>query len=74
MGENSSKSSNKKINKYFSKYACVHYVSKYNKFRASITFDGHKIHIGYFYTEEEAARAVNQKCLELGIPIKNPTI
>eukprot|EP00494_Astrolonche_serrata_P013121 UN13235 len=30
--------------------------------------------IGYFESQEEAGKAVNAKCLELGLEIKNPSL
>ena len=35
---------------------------------------GEDYYCGYFSTELEAGHAVNAKCVELGIPIKNPHI
>lgn len=59
------------MRKKTSKYVGVSFHEKRNKYRAKITHDGVKYFIGRFKTEREAALAVNQKCLELGIPIKN---
>jgi len=41
------------------------------KFTAHVKFKGKKIHVGTFPTAKEAALAVNSKCEELKIPIKN---
>lgn len=38
---------------------------KYKKWAASITISGKKIHIGMYFTEEDAARAYDKKAIEL---------
>jgi len=57
-----------------SKYGGVYYKRERNAWRAQIRHDQKALHIGYYETEREAAAAVNEKCTELGIPIKNPDI
>ena len=45
-----------------------------SNWEAKITHEGNRHFLGYFSTELEAAQAVNEKCVELGIPLKNPEI
>ena len=35
---------------------------------------GKQYHLGLFSDEVEAATAVNKKCVELGLPLKNPEL
>jgi hypothetical protein len=41
---------------------------------AQIRHEKKLYHCGYFLNELEAAQAVNVKCVELDIPLKNPEI
>ena len=56
------------------KYVGVYWNKKHKNWKALIGYNFRTIHIGTFYNELEAACAVNQKCRDLGIPIKNPQI
>jgi hypothetical protein len=42
-----------------------------NKWKAGFRHNNKQIHIGLFENEKDAARAVNWKCKELKIPMKN---
>lgn len=44
---------------------CLSKNNKTNKYRAAIGYNGKKLIIGYYATEEEAARAYNDKAVEL---------
>ena len=55
-----------------SKYVGVYCNAKKTKWRAQIHHRRSNIHIGIFDTEREAGLAVNLKCLEMGLPLKNP--
>ena len=44
------------------------------RFHASIQNRNKQYHIGCFENEIEAAMAVNKKCDELNIPLKNPSV
>lgn len=57
-----------------SQYVGVSWFRPGHKWRSQIQHEGKMINVGYFDKEIEAARAVNAKCKELGIPVKNPGI
>jgi hypothetical protein len=48
-----------------SKYKGVYLKRKNNRWAAQIKFEKHRLHIGYFSTEDEAALAYNKKAIEL---------
>lgn len=53
-------------NRYPSKgYKGVHLLKQTGRYQAGIKFEGHKLHLGYYDTPEEAALAYNQKAQEL---------
>ena len=54
-----------------SKYMCVSWNQRDQKWKGMFRKDGADHYCGKFETEIEAARAVNKRCREIGIPIKN---
>ena len=40
-----------------SKHKGVHFLGRWNKWRARIGFNGKRIHLGYFFNEDDAGRA-----------------
>ena len=44
------------------------------KYQGQITHEKKRYSCGYFTDDEDAAKAVNSKCMELDIPLKNPGI
>lgn len=48
-----------------SKYPGVSWYSKYNKWRAAISINGNKKHLGYYKDELTAARAAKEASLEI---------
>jgi hypothetical protein len=57
-----------------SKYCGVYWTKESKKWRAFIQHNGRQHHIGTFEIEEDAAKAVNLKCQELNIALKNPGV
>jgi len=55
-----------------SKYIGVSW--KAGKWRARVIHDRKQYHVGYFDSEILAAKAVNKKCDDLGIDVKNPSV
>ena len=49
-------------------------MSPSRRFRARLKHKGKSQCIGTYDTPLDAARAINQKCKELGIPLKNPSV
>ena len=56
------------------KFTCVYFDKRVSKYLATFTYAAKNYFCGYFLTELEAAQAVNIKCVELDIPLKNPEI
>merc|ERR1711881_37006 len=56
------------------KYACVYWSEEKGKWLGQFMHQKKRTFIGYFNTELEAAQAVNKKCANLGIKLKNPEI
>ena len=54
-----------------SKYVGVSWHKNSKKWITKVTHKGKKHNIGSFEMEEDAAKAVNLKCQELSIPLKN---
>jgi hypothetical protein len=50
---------------------CVTFDKKISKYIAAFTHEQKRYYCGCFSNELEAAQAVNWKCLELDIPVKN---
>ena len=50
------------------------WIENSKKWTATVSHIGNRIHIGSFKLEKDAARAVNFKCKELNIPMKNPEV
>ena len=57
-----------------SKYLGVSWDKQNKKWKASFNYNKKKVHIGFFTNQNDAAKAVNWKCKELKIPIKNPEV
>ena len=57
-----------------SKYVGVTWIKRDKKWKAFLHHNKKHIHIGCFKNEKDAARAVNWKCKELKIPMKNPEL
>jgi len=57
-----------------SRYTCVYWSSEKRKWLGQFMHNRKRTFVGYFKTELEAAKAVNRKCLKLGIKLKNPNI
>ena len=45
-----------------------------SNYLARLRCDGKQYHCGYFSNTLEAAQAINAKCVEFGIPLKNPEV
>merc|ERR1711881_730431 len=56
------------------KYTCVYWSEEKGKWLGQFMHQKKRTFIGYFNTELEAAQAVNEKCVSLGIKLKNPEI
>ena len=56
------------------KYMGVSWNKQNKKWKASLLHNKKQIHIGYFKNEKDAVKAVNWKCKELKIPMKNPQV
>ena len=52
----------------------VSFCKQYSKYLAQIYHEAKHHFCGYFSTELEAAQAVNAKCVELDISLKNPEV
>ena len=52
----------------------VSFDKRASKYRAQITHNQQNYYCGNFLNELEAAQAVNAKCVELDIPLKNPEV
>jgi hypothetical protein len=61
-------------NRGSSKYFGVSWVKQKKKWKANILHNRKTHHIGHFEIEEDAAKAVNLKCQEYNIPLKNPSV
>ena len=61
-------------NRGSSKYCGVCREKKRNKWNAQIQHNHQTHYIGSFEIEEDAAKAVNLKCQELNITLKNPGV
>jgi len=57
-----------------SQYKGVTWYTKSKKWKATVCFNGKKIHVGRYPDELDAAKRVNQMCDEFGIERKNPGI
>jgi hypothetical protein len=57
-----------------SKYIGVHWDKNSKKWQAAISHNGKRYNIGYFEIEEDAAKAVNLKCQEINITLKNTCV
>jgi hypothetical protein len=55
-----------------SQYKHVNWDRSSKKWRAQMSIHGKQTYIGLYQNETTAAMAVNQKCQELGIPLRNP--
>ena len=56
------------------KYIGVSWIQETKKWLATVNLKGKRYYIGSFQIEEDAAKAVNLKCQELNIPLKNPSV
>jgi hypothetical protein len=61
-------------NRSSSKYVSVYWNKHNNKWGANFIHNGQRYHIGYFEIEEDAAKAINLKCQELNIQLKNADV
>jgi hypothetical protein len=52
----------------------VYWDKQNKKWKASLLHNNKRIYIGCFKNEKNAVKAVNWKCKELKIPIKNPEV
>lgn len=59
----------KKKNCYTSKYNCVSYYKRYHRWRATLKINYKHIHIGYYDTEEEGAKAYNKYIIDNRLPL-----
>lgn len=57
-----------------SQFDCVFWHRENLKWSGEIQHNNNMHHCGYWKTEKEAALAVNMKCREFGIPLKNPSL
>jgi hypothetical protein len=57
-----------------SRYSGVDFDLNNSKWIGEFDYFGKDLFCGYWNTEIDAARAVNQKCIELEIPLKNPSL
>lgn len=69
--ENSSRTKNNKSKTKLCKYVGVSWDSERSCYRARIYIKNKSKLIGRFRTQREAAAAINDKCKQLGIPVKN---
>jgi hypothetical protein len=58
----------------YSRYNCVFWDHQNHVWYGLIRYGGQDMHCGYFESELEAAKAINAKCRELGIALKNPRL
>jgi hypothetical protein len=54
----------KKPGKYSSKYKGVSFAAKMSKWKSGIMVKGKQLHLGYFISETDAAKAYNKAALE----------
>jgi hypothetical protein len=59
---------------YTSQYTGVSWNKQTQKWLASVNHKNKKYHIGYFENDEDAAKAVNFKCQEFKIKLKNLSV
>ena len=57
-----------------SKFTGVSFNNARSKYRAQVKHEKEDYYCGCFLNELEAAQAVNAKCVELNIPLKNPAV
>jgi len=57
-----------------SKYNGVYWIEENQKWKGSIYHEKRQIYCGIHSSEKAAAHAVNEKCKELGVPLKNPSL
>ena len=57
-----------------SNYRGVCWYETQKKWKATVNHNNKKMHLGYFENEKDAAMAVNFKCKELTIPMRNPGV
>ena len=60
--------------KQSSRYTGVWLASHKNGWRAAVGYKGKRIYLGCHKSEKDAAICVNEKCRELGIPLRNPDL
>ena len=56
------------------RFTCVFFNKDRSKYLAYFIHEQKRYHCGTFSDELEAAQAVNLKCAELDIPLKNPKV
>jgi hypothetical protein len=56
------------------KFAGVYFNKNTSKYIGQFAHEKNNYYCGYFLNELEAAQAVNAKCVELDIPLKNPEV
>ena len=61
-------------NRFSSKYVGVYWNKANKKWHANVRYNRKVHYAGYFEIEEDAAKAVNLKCQELNIPLKNTSV
>jgi len=62
------------VKKPKSEFIGVSWEKNKRKWRGRVCYKGKNVFVGYFVDDRNAAVAVNGKCRELGIPIKNPDL